>query len=96
MWHETCDWYVEMVCRNGFLEVTIFAMFALTLMIFGQMAQRFVQEKLMENITLTEEDLGLAFETYISICRDDAKNIESSSNYFMVSVDLNLQYCYKL
>ena len=50
----------------------------------------------MENITLTGEDLDLAFETYISICREDAKIIQSSSEYFLVIISVILiQYNYK-
>ena len=47
----------------------------------------------MENITLTKEDLSLAFETYISVCRDDAKTTQSSSDYFMVFIHVKDIFC---
>merc|ERR550519_2076383 len=37
----------------------------------------------MENITLSDEDLGLAFETYISICRDDSNEMINTKDYFL-------------
>jgi len=66
------------ICRNGSLEVET----------------RFVEEKLMENITVTKEDLSLAFETYISVCRDDAKTTQSSSDYFMNLMKKKSEECY--
>jgi hypothetical protein len=74
------------LCNNGSLEVNILN-YNNPVMIW-QFGSRFLQDKLMEKITVTDEDLGLAFETYISICRDDAKNIKSNTEYFMVIIDV--------
>ena len=40
----------------------------------------------MENITVSNVDLGLAFETYISVCRDDSENMVNSKEYFLVGI----------
>ena len=46
----------------------------------------------MENITLSDADLGLAFETYISVCRDDSKMIENDKEYFLVRISCFLEF----
>ena len=40
----------------------------------------------MENITLSDVDLGLAIETYISVCRDDSLKISNENDYFLVKM----------